>query len=230
MPFMPGIKHSSPNFLPGKNFGGVFPWPNPIGILLHRTIAEFRGTLDGFLHPGKDGRNLKRGNAHFLVGKDIGNAVQLISTDCIANHAAAANKHYIGIEFESIGIPLHKKGEKVPGLDHGLYVPAIFDELTPFQIVQGGRIIDWICHTHQIPKLGPPSLAELINQKGLWHGVLDHALVSDSKLFATDHGDSIMRRDYERLGIKHPPAWGLGGFQLGGEEGIRSHPRSTTNP
>src|SRR5262245_3359327 len=135
MPIMPDI--------PSIRSTTQGPRINPIGIVLHRTGAGYNHLLGSFQSGPKA--------SHFLIGKREKQAVQFVDTGCKDAHVGPiANDLYIGIEFESVPA---RAGHK--GLDPRI----IRDDLTPFQISMGRDVIGWICRTHGIPKVGPPSSA-----------------------------------------------------------------------
>jgi len=178
---MPGI-----DYQPAHNPGGRFAHGNPIGVVLHKTEGGYDHVLQGFLNG--------RRNPHFLIGKEELQAVQLVDTDVRANHVGpGANALYIGIEFESIAARR--------GFEHRQDPNTIADELTPFQISMGRDIVDWICRTHGIPKVGPPSSTAWRVARGHWHGVLGHANVAQGGFFHTDHGDTLLCHDFMALGV-----------------------------
>jgi N-acetyl-anhydromuramyl-L-alanine amidase AmpD len=178
MPIMPSVNYQK-SAVQAKKF-------HPVGLVLHRTaVMGYQRLVSSFKAGPK--------SPHFMIGKRDGEVVQLIDTDYRGAHAGpGANALYLGIEFESI-----TSNPKIKGLD-----PAInADELTPAQICSGRDVIDWICRTHNIPKLGPPSAAQMRQGKGRWHGILSHADVANSGYFHTTHGDTILFIDYIALGI-----------------------------
>jgi hypothetical protein len=130
---------------------------------------------------------------HFLVGKHTGEVAQLVDTTFSAAHVGPiANNLYLGIEFESI--------PATPGA-RGQDPKTIADELTPFQTYQGRDIVDWLCKTHGIPKIGPPTHAQWMQCGGRWRGVLGHANVADGGFFRTDHGDTLIFVDFIALSV-----------------------------
>jgi hypothetical protein len=154
---------------------------------LHRTEGSYNHVLVSFQSGPKV--------AHFLIGKQDGQAVQLVDTSYKAAHAGpGANDLYIGIEFESI-----------PGRTRGQDPRVIQDDLTPFQISLGRDVIDWICNAHGIPKVGPPSSAAWKKCTGRWNGVLGHANLSEGGFFHTTHGDTLQFKDFIALGIWPAP-------------------------
>jgi hypothetical protein len=158
---------------------------SPIGLVLHRTESSYAHCLRGFQSGPKA--------PHFLVGKREGQVVQLVDTSLRAQHVGpGANALYLGIEFESIAAKPHIRGQDPR---------VIRDELTPFQIATGRDIVDWICKTHGIPKVGPPTSAQWRQCNGHWRGVLGHANVAEGGFFKTDHGDTLQFIDFIALSV-----------------------------
>ena len=180
MPIMPGIQ-----FIRSVAQGLPFKLGNPIGIVLHRTEAGYNHLLNSFQSGPKV--------SHFLIGKKDGQAVQFVDSKHKAAHVGpGANALYIGVEFESIPARSGYKGQDPL---------VILDDLTPFQINIGRDVIEWICRTHFIPKVGPPSSAAWRKCKGHWRGVLGHANVAEGSFFHTDHGDTLQAKDFIALGV-----------------------------
>jgi N-acetyl-anhydromuramyl-L-alanine amidase AmpD len=146
--------------------GGRYKGHGPIGIVLHRTYTK-RGWKSAY-HIGLTGDGDRHVSFHFLIGKLPGYVVQFVDTDYVAWHAKGGNKKYIGIEFESLN-------------NH--------DPLTGFQLQIGSRVIEWICKTHGIPRVGPP-----VGRVPEWHGVLAHANVEGST-----HRDTMMPHEWAVL-------------------------------
>ncbi len=180
---MPGVP-----FVPALNTSGQFAGGRPIGLVLHRT----EGRYDHILRAWTVGPNPDRSSAHFLVGKQQGQVVQLVDTTTVANHSKGdANILYLGIEFESI--PTSRVHGQDPATNR--------DPLTRFQREIGARIVDWISQVQRIPLDGPPSKRAMVSRHGRWHGVLSHNDLSDSGLFRTNHGDEIRFSDFIALGV-----------------------------
>lgn len=176
-------------FMQANRVGGAFGRNLPIGLILHRTEASY----DHLYNAWVNGPNRRGTSAHFLVGKEESQVVQLVDTGTVANHAGhGANQIYLGVEFESIAAR--------PGVA-GQDPLTNLDELTPFQIDIGRDIVDWICRTHNIPKKGPPTAIQWRNCRGRWNGILGHADVSKGGFFHTDHGDELQFIDYIALSV-----------------------------
>jgi hypothetical protein len=180
---------SSVPFRQANSWGSAFSTGNPIGLVLHRTEGHYRNILNTWT----TGPNPGGASAHFLVGKDEGDVVQLVDTSFIAKHVRDdANPFYLGIEFESIPANPHVRGQD----------PAVIrDGLRLFQIDIGRRIVDWICRTHNIPKVGPPTPQQWQTCQGCWNGILGHQTVASGGFYRTTHGDHLMFNDYMSLGI-----------------------------
>jgi N-acetyl-anhydromuramyl-L-alanine amidase AmpD len=177
MAIMPGI-----TFILTTHHGGPFHKPNPIGIVCHRTEGAFGHVFSGFLNGPK--------SVHFLIGKTPGNAVQLVDTAKVAYHVGrGANALFIGIEFESIAARR--------GFEHRTDPLVNADPLTPFQRDMGRAVINWLCKTHNIPRQGPPSHAQMAACHGRYAGLMNHA--SLNRFFATDHGDALRMEDWAAL-------------------------------
>lgn len=194
---MPGVP-----FVQALNTSGAFRGGRPIGLVLHRTEDRY----DHVLRSWSVGPNPKQSSAHFLVGKQPGQVVQLVDTATVANHSRNdANVLYLGIEFESI-LSTRNRGQD----------PATnLDPLTRFQRETGARIVEWISQVHRIPLDGPPSKRAMIAHQGRWHGVLSHNDLSACGLFRTDHGDEIRFTDFIALGVfptADSPSDGSGDF------------------
>lgn len=182
MAIMPGIPYRR-----SAATGATFAKGNPVGLVLHRTEAGYDHCLRSFVAGGKGKA------AHFLVGKKEGQVAQLVDTGNQAGHVGpGANALYLGIEFESIAARSGVKGQD-PNV--------ISDELTPYQVDIGRQIIDWVCRTHGIPKLGPPKSADWRKCKGRWNGVLGHANLAEGGFFSTDHGDTLVFFDFIALSV-----------------------------
>ena len=177
MPIMPDIP-----FVKSRVQGPAF---NAIGIVVHKTEAGYQHCLKGFQHGPKA--------PHFLIGKREYQVAQLVDTSYLAAHVGpGANALYIGIEFESI---LAR-----PGI-HGQDPLVNEDELTPYQMWTGRQIIDWICKTHGIRKVGPPTSSQWRQCGGRWPGVLGHANVAEGGFFKTNHGDTVQFIDMIALEV-----------------------------
>ena len=176
-------------FTQANRVGGPFAAGMPIGLVLHRTESPYNQVLRTMTQ----GPNPRGKSAHFLVGKQDSQVVQLVDTNTVAHHVGpGANQLYLGIEFESITARL--------GI-HGQDPLTNLDNLTPFQIDIGRDIVNWICRMHNIPKNGPPTSQQWANCGGRWNGILGHADVSRGGFFHTDHGDELQFLDYIALEI-----------------------------
>ncbi|HLY20341.1 MAG TPA: peptidoglycan recognition family protein [Bryobacteraceae bacterium] len=180
---------SSVPYLPAQCTGGPFGRGLPIGLVLHRTEGNYAHILQTMTQ----GPNPKQKSVHFMVGKRDGEVIQMVDTNMVAYHVGpGANQIYLGIEFESI---------KAQDGIHGQDPLTNQDPLTEWQFAKGREIVDWICRTHGIRKVGPPSAREWTKCGGRWHGVLGHADVAKGGYFHTDHGDQLMDRDYILLNV-----------------------------
>jgi hypothetical protein len=186
---------SGANFVQARYTGGAFPPGNPIGVVLHRTgAAGFDHLVDSWRRgPVHKNGTPKKTSIHFLVGKEWGQVVQMVDTATIADHVGLANNLYVGIEFESI----EGSGQTEAQKD----ISANADSLTVHQQKAGYAVIEWLSGTHDIPRVGPPTLHGLLTNNGRWRGFLSHKLVADTNLFRTDHGDQPLPVDYYTLGI-----------------------------
>jgi hypothetical protein len=176
MPIYAGI-----DFEASRARGAAFHKPNPIGIVCHRTELGFSQCLKSFLKGPKC--------SHFLIGKAIGNAVQLVDTNFAAAHVKGANALYIGIEFESI---LAR-----PGFEHRQDPLVNADPLTRWQCEIGRQVINFCCKAHEIRLVGPPARWQMAQSRGHFHGVLNHSSLPG--FFPTDHGDALRIDDWNRL-------------------------------
>jgi hypothetical protein len=195
MALVPGIR-----FVQARYTRGPFAPGRPIGVILHRTgRANFEGLVESWrvgptYDSGPKKGQAKRTSIHFVIGKEDGQVAQLVNTSEAAYHAGLANEYYVGIEFVSIAAPA---GTPKPQEDKVINA----DSLTHHQVVAGRRILDWISTTHSIPLVGPPTRHEFATANGLWNGVVSHAIVANSGLFGTDHGDEPIGLDWYILGI-----------------------------
>jgi len=184
MPVYPGVLYQ-----PSRAAAQPFSLGNPIGLVLHRTEGHWAHVLQSFSKGPK--------SAHFLVGKQDGQVVQLVDTAFKAQHAGpGANDLYLGIEFESIPA---RTG--YPGQDPRV----IRDELTPFQASIGAELVAWIARTHKIPLIGPPDIRQWLKCKGRWNGVLGHANLATGGFFHTTHGDTLQFIDFIVLNVWPAP-------------------------
>jgi hypothetical protein len=175
IPFQKAPGHTSP-----------YAAPNPIGVVLHKTESHsYESSLAGFLHGPH--------SPHFLVGPNEGQVVQLLDTQFRGEHVEHANAFYLGIEFYS------HPGR--PGYEHKQDPKTIREDLTPFQCAMGRKITSWIATTHNIPKVGPPSLAEMRAVNGHWPGFCNHADVSATVPGHGQHGEGLLESDYIIFGI-----------------------------
>jgi hypothetical protein len=175
-------------FAQARSTHGRFAAGCPVGLVLHRT----EGHYDNILHAWTVGPNPDQTSAHFLVGKNEYQVVQLVDTNTVANHVRNdANPFYLGIEFESIGTAVRHRQDPATNRD----------PLTPYQYDIGRSIVNWICQLHGIPKVGPPTRDEMRACRGRWNGVLSHYDIARSGLFRSTHEDEIQFADYMGFGI-----------------------------
>ncbi|MBR0937308.1 N-acetylmuramoyl-L-alanine amidase [Bradyrhizobium jicamae] len=167
---------------PGK---GAFISPSPVGCILHRPenprFAQSAANFQTATH-----------YPHFLVGKD-GEIVQVSDTGQKTTHVGNANAYYIGIEISSIAAR--------PGYEHRQDPNTTRDPLTLAQAESLRRVVDWVSSTHSIPKIGPPSLSEMTNVSGIWHGFCSHADVSLVIASPGDHEEGLTDPEFLTLGI-----------------------------
>ncbi|MBE7158815.1 MAG: N-acetylmuramoyl-L-alanine amidase [Rhodospirillales bacterium] len=179
MAIMPGVHCLN---RPGK---GAFTSPNPVGCILHRTEnPRFSQSAANF--------HTTPHYPHFLVGKQ-GEIVQVSDTNQKTSHVGNANSYYIGIETSSIAAR--------SGYSHRQDPKTIRDPLTPAQGQSLRRVVDWVSSTHSIPKVGPPSLKEILDARGIWHGFCNHADVSLAIPSPGDHEEGFEDAEFQLLGI-----------------------------
>jgi hypothetical protein len=192
MPQMPNIP-----FQQALNTHGHFLPGRPIGVVLHRTGAHYEHVVHTWtIGPNPDGKSI-----HFLIGKHEYQIVQVVDTNTVANHTQGANPFFIGVEFESIPVD--------DNLNWSANIPRLTnDPLTVYQASMGNEVLDWISRNHAIPKVGPPSLAQLNACRGRWHGFMSHQDVFKSQPgsgFTTGRSEDILREDYYLFGIWPAP-------------------------
>lgn len=166
-------------WIPGWASDPVAPKGNlvPVAITLHRTYGGWPG----------DYSVGKQGLFQFLIGQEVGQRVQFMSTDSVAYHCNGSN-------FKSFGVEITGTNEDVP---------------TDWQVACLGEILRYGNSEHGIPLdyLDPfsvPPASVWVNGGG-FAGVLSHYSVKPDNNVA-QHTDLIFVADYNRaLGVSPLP-------------------------
>lgn len=133
---------------------------NPSGVTLHRTYGFWVG----------DQHTLLKGrvpSTHFLVGKESGQWLQMVSARHLANHSNGSNSWSIGIEFSG-------KNE---------------EPLTQWQLISLSKLIKWTNETFNIPRALYPSPGKRVSH---FNGWISHGDILSTK----PHTDRVTMFDW----------------------------------